>query len=180
MSRRPRGRPQPQRTGSAYLVALLALALLTGVGLVTALIAQTEMLIGGNERAIQGLFYAAESGLAASLARALADDNYSPAVLDLPSHQGGGISHHVETSAFHLVLSVPCNLCEVGAAGYGADRWRRLAFAVTARARRGSAGRGLWSGEAAQSTLIEVEPWSPPDATSTWTEDPRSGEEIEL
>lgn len=176
MSRRPRARPRPPRTGSAYLVALLALVLLTGMGLVTALIAQSEMLIGGNERAIQGLFYAAESGLAASLARALADEDYCPAALDLPGPGSGSFSHQVETSAFQLVLSAPCDLCEVSAASYGGNRWRRLAFAVTARAHRGS---GLWSGDAAQSTLIEVQPWLPPAATSVWSE-LESREEIEL
>jgi hypothetical protein len=175
---RPRLRPEPD--GSAYLVAILALALLTGVGLVTALIAQSEMLIGANERAVQGLFYAAESGLAASLARALANDDYTPAVLDLPDRRGGAVSHRVETSTFQMVLSAPCNLCEVGAPDYGASRFRRLAFAVTARARRDSVGGGLWSGAAAQSTVIEVQPWPPPSATSVWTEDPGSAKEIEL
>jgi hypothetical protein len=49
--------------GSAYIVALLALLVLTMGGLSVALITQTEMQVGMNEKTIQRAFYAAESGL---------------------------------------------------------------------------------------------------------------------
>ena len=58
----PAGHPRGER-GSVFIVALLALVLLTVVGLSLALVTETEMLIGGNEQVITETFYAAETGV---------------------------------------------------------------------------------------------------------------------
>jgi hypothetical protein len=50
-------------SGSAYIVALMALLVLTIGGLSVALLSQTEMQVGANERLAERAFYAAESGL---------------------------------------------------------------------------------------------------------------------
>jgi hypothetical protein len=65
------------QAGSAYIAALLVLVVLTLIGLSLALITQSEMQIGANERVSQRLFYAANSGIAASTARALTNADYS-------------------------------------------------------------------------------------------------------
>ena len=49
--------------GSVFIVALLALVLLTVIGLSLALVTETEMLLGGNEKLITETFYAAEMGV---------------------------------------------------------------------------------------------------------------------
>lgn len=59
-----RQRTTTSERGSAYIVALLALLVLTIGGLSVALVTQTEMQIGVNERVLQRSFYSAESGLA--------------------------------------------------------------------------------------------------------------------
>ncbi len=48
--------------GSVFIVALLALVLLTSIGLALALVTETEMLLGGNEQIVTETFYAAEAG----------------------------------------------------------------------------------------------------------------------
>ncbi|HKI85589.1 MAG TPA: hypothetical protein VKA53_02475, partial [Thermoanaerobaculia bacterium] len=48
-----------RQEGSAYIVALLALLVLSIVGLALALITQTEQEAGSNERSINRVFYSA-------------------------------------------------------------------------------------------------------------------------
>ncbi len=55
--------PSAHERGSAYIVALMALLVLTIGGLAVTLVSQTEMQVGMNEKVIQRTFYAAESGL---------------------------------------------------------------------------------------------------------------------
>lgn len=55
--------PGQGERGSAYIVALMALLILTIGGLSVALISQTEMQVGANERLAERAFYAAESGI---------------------------------------------------------------------------------------------------------------------
>ena len=62
---------RPAERGSAYLVALLVLVLLTIIGLSLSLITQTEMQIGANERLIERSFYVADSGISLATARTL-------------------------------------------------------------------------------------------------------------
>jgi Tfp pilus assembly protein PilX len=59
-------RPRRGEAGSAYLVAILALVVLTIAGLSLALITQTETQIGANEKMVERAFYAADSGIAIS------------------------------------------------------------------------------------------------------------------
>jgi type II secretory pathway component PulK len=55
--------------GSAYLVVLLALVVLTIIGLSLVMVTQTEVQLGSNERTINRTFYAAESGIKFAIAR---------------------------------------------------------------------------------------------------------------
>lgn len=57
--------------GSIFIIVLLALVLLTVIGLSLALITETEMLIGSNERITTETFYAAEIGVSAAVAQLL-------------------------------------------------------------------------------------------------------------
>jgi hypothetical protein len=57
-------RPQGER-GSAYIVVLLALVVLTILALTLTLVTQSEVQIGGAEKTINRNFYASESALAA-------------------------------------------------------------------------------------------------------------------
>jgi hypothetical protein len=156
MKRTPRS-----ESGSAYVAALLVLVVLTLVGLSLALITQTEMQIGANERVQQRLFYAANSGIAASTARALTNADYSSTTYALgdPGSSIAGLGFEVEVSPFYPILDAPCHLCEINQVGtYNERSFRTINHAVTATAQRRRAG----SGALAQKTLtsmVEVQPW---------------------
>jgi type II secretory pathway component PulK len=64
--------------GSAYIIALMVLFLLTILGISVSLVTQTEILAGGQERIIERTFYAAESGIEVSIARALGQGEFGP------------------------------------------------------------------------------------------------------
>ena len=51
-----------RQAGSAYIIALLVLVVLTVIGLALTLITQTEVQIGATERSVNRSFYAADSG----------------------------------------------------------------------------------------------------------------------
>ena len=57
--------------GTAFVVALLVLVVLTIAGLALTLMTQTEMRIGANEREANRTFYASDSGIQVSTARTL-------------------------------------------------------------------------------------------------------------
>ncbi len=57
--------------GSVFIVALLALVLLTVVGLSLALVTETEMLLGSNEQVITETFYAGETGASVAIGQAM-------------------------------------------------------------------------------------------------------------
>jgi hypothetical protein len=65
--------PSPSRreAGSAYIMALLVLVVLSIMGLALALISQTELQIGSNELAVHRVLYGAESGFGVNLSRYL-------------------------------------------------------------------------------------------------------------
>lgn len=149
-------------SGSAYVAALLVLVVLTLVGLSLALITQSEMQIGANERVQQRLFYAANSGIAASTARALTNADYSATTYSLADAGArfAGLGFEVEVSPFFPILDAPCNLCEINQVGtYNERSFRSINHAVTAVAvrRRGALGTPL--AQKTLSSMIEVQPW---------------------
>lgn len=59
--------PLHREQGSAYIVTLMVLFVLTALGLSLTLITSTESTLGAQERTIQRTFYAADSGLGLAL-----------------------------------------------------------------------------------------------------------------
>ena len=106
----------PRQAGSAYILTLLALVILTIVGLSLSLITQTERQLGVNERITQRVFYAANSGTAAATARVLAQNNHESMQFLLNQGQAAGglnTAERITTSRFHPLLSSPCDFCEI-------------------------------------------------------------------
>ena len=64
-------RPHRSQQGSVYIITLVVLLVLTVLGLSIALITQSEMQIGINERLGETMFYAAGSGIDVATAKAL-------------------------------------------------------------------------------------------------------------
>jgi hypothetical protein len=63
--------PRRSEAGSAYIIALLVLVVLSILGLSLALISQTEMQIGANDLTAHRTFYGSEGGFNQALARLL-------------------------------------------------------------------------------------------------------------
>ncbi len=157
--------PRAHQEGSAYIVALLALLVLTLVGLSLALVTQTEMQIGANERTIQKVFYAADSGFAASTAKALVNADYAAHIYTLPDADASGLlaaQFELDASPFLPILQAPCNLCEINNAGeYGAQNYQRVNHALTIVAGR-EAGAGIRLAERTLAAMVDVQPWQSP------------------
>jgi hypothetical protein len=151
--------------GSAYIVALLALVVLTLIGLSLALISQTEMQIGANERTIQKIFYASDAGIAASVVKALAGFDYRAREYEFADTDTGvmaalNLRHEVETSPFFPILESPCNLCSINNAGeYGGEDYSQINYAVTAHAERVGGADDSLLAEKTVSAMVEVQPW---------------------
>jgi hypothetical protein len=116
--RRSAVRRPGEEDGSAYIIALLVLLILTLLGLHLSLVTQTEILIGANDRIVEKTFYAAESGLDLSVARALADGDFDAVFhervrSEIDTGQRVEIRERVSSSPFFCVGDAPCNLCSI-------------------------------------------------------------------
>lgn len=151
--------------GSAYLLTLLAMVVMTVVGLSLSLVTQTERLLGANDRITQRVFYAADSGTAVSTARVLAQNNHEEVVFELNRDTAAGdftFTERVNTSRFHPILASPCNYCEINQG----SRFYTVNHAITSAAERvGWQGDGPPPADArviARKTVAEMvalQPW---------------------
>jgi hypothetical protein len=146
--------------GSAYLLTLLALIALTSMGVVTVLVTRTELLIGSNETTLEELLAAAESGIAASVAKALTVQSYDAVHLVSTEGRGEGPPLVIRTSPLVLSRVTLCDLCAVAQETYGEHPFRRAAFAITATATKRADVGDLWSAKKSVSTIIEIQPWA--------------------
>ena len=157
--------------GSAYLIALLGLVVLTLLGLTLSIITQTEMRMGANDRVMQRVFYAADSGFGVSVSRALVRGDFSGETFTLPdpsSPPSFDFRHSVAVTPLVPVLSAPCNLCQINNAGtYGAKQYHKVSHAVAVDAQRvgGEIDNPALVAQKALSAMIDVQPMeSTPDA----------------
>ena len=158
-TRDPRG-----QEGSAYLIALLVLFLLSVIGLSLAFVTQTEMEIGSNERIIQRIFYAADGGVAIATAKVLVTNDHREAVYDLAEPGTTlDIRNVLNLAPVVPVNDAPCNLCEINNTGtYQEKAYRKIGNAITVEAVRtaGRGGRRLAAKTVA--SMLEVQPWKSP------------------
>lgn len=159
-----------RQAGSAYLLALVVLILLTVIGLSLSLTTQTEFQIGAAEGTATRVFYAADSGVEVSLARGLASADHSTVTFRMTDDgeplAGGSYEfvNEVETSPFLPILDTACNLCEINNAGtYSENAFRKINHAVMSEARRfGTMDAGTTRKLLAQKRIagmIEIQPW---------------------
>ena len=155
----PGRRPRPA-VGSAYLVTLLALVVLTMLALSLSVVTQSEMLIGSNERTIQRVFYAADSGISIATANALVAADYSAKTITM-AEPGSllGVEYEIELSPFFPLLNAPCNLCQINDAGqYGTKQFFKNDFAITSTATRQDAADTAILAQKSISAVVEVQP----------------------
>lgn len=71
-----------------FLIALIALSVLTLVGLSLAMVTETEMILGSNEWVVTETHFAAEAGINLTMAQMLVSSDPSPVDFVLPSYFG--------------------------------------------------------------------------------------------
>jgi hypothetical protein len=168
--RSTRRRPFRPQSGSAYVISLLALLLLTFIGLSLSVVTQAELQTGANESQANRVFYAAETGISHSTARALTNADYASATFEIDEPYGNPLispRYQVATSAFLPILDSPCNLCEINNVGSYADRaYRKVNHAVAVQGRRVAGAQDSPLAQKAISSMLEAQPWriSPPEA----------------
>ncbi len=174
--------------GSAYVITLLALVVLTILALSLALVTQTEVQVGSNERTVSRMFYSADSGLGVAVAEALLVNNNpdNPTVpgprtvilnkvsVGAGSSLSTNIADRVIISAFVPIQYVRCDLCQ---SEEGKQKFWRVNHAVSATAQRVAwTGSGdppddaTLLGQKTLSGMFQFEPW-PLDPTQI-PEDP--------
>ena len=130
--------PLAAQEGSAYIITLMVLFILTVIGMSLTLITQTEMLVGSQDRITQRVFYTADAGLQVAIARAL---RFNTDAIDYELRQAATImpgrtltmADQVELSAFVPLWEAACLGCEVN---QGEEEFRRISHAVTSVATR--------------------------------------------
>jgi hypothetical protein len=152
-------------SGSAYIIALLVLVVLSILGLALAVIGQTEMQIGAAELTAHKALYNAENGVNLGLARKLlvnstsaeidAEDTYKMTfVIPEPKQAFDGsdidpgslpagaskFGEAVQVSPFFRVQEVPCDLCS---ANVGGTKLVSATYAMVSRS-----DRIVWNGAA--------------------------------
>lgn len=102
-----------REAGSAYVLTLIVLLVLTLLGLVLAMITQSEVEVGANERTINRVFYGAETGITSSAANYMFGNSRlgnSFTYMDTGSTIFGT---EVNVSPMLQINAGPCNMCEV-------------------------------------------------------------------
>jgi hypothetical protein len=104
--------------GSAYLIALLSLFLLSILGLSVSLVTQTEIVLSSQDRQIERTFYTAESGIDLAIGRALATGDFSSVThqrqrSELEAGALVTVRERVQSSPLFCLGDSPCHLCSI-------------------------------------------------------------------
>ena len=168
-------RTPPHEAGSAFLVSLLALVVLTLMGLSMTLLTQTEMQIGANDRSANRVFYAADGALSVSLARALVQADYEAQAYEESDPTGAALNirYQIDSSPFYPILDSPCNLCQINDAGnYDSNAFRKINHAVATIATRIGGAQDAVLARNSQATMAEVQPWQSNVEALLFVDDP--------
>jgi Tfp pilus assembly protein PilX len=171
--------PEARRAenGSAYIVVLLALVVLTVIGLALVLITGTEAQIGANDRTVTRTFYSADSGVAFAAARALASGKYTASTIVLNETAVGSlrVADRIVVENLVTTLAVPCDWCPYN--DDGVPEFWKVHEAATATAERVAwTGTGLPPSDAkvlshkTTSAMFELQPWPAPPPESMPTD----------
>jgi Tfp pilus assembly protein PilX len=162
----PRPAPLPPRRrerGSAYIVALLVLVLLTIFGMSLALITQTESQIGAAEKVATRTLFAADSGFGVAVARKQVTSAEAATTYDIhtrTSVAGVAVTERVATSPFVQVNLALCTLCSLNETQVQGNQYRRTNHVVNATGEvRGAQGADVaTSSSKLLSLMLEFQP----------------------
>ncbi len=161
-----------REAGSAYIISLLLLVVLTLMGLSLALITSTESQIGFNERILERTFYTSDSGIGIAAARILVASDYAYDVND-PDNNAYILNEAADIVDTQLVQSrvevgpllpmqlSPCNLCEINNAGsYRDASYQRTNIALPSNGERQNLYESTTRRRVA--ATIDIQPWRVP------------------
>lgn len=163
--------------GSAYIVVLLALVVLTIIGLALVMITGTEAQVGANERTVTRTFYSSDSGVALAAAKALASGRYTGSTVIVNETAAGNVrvADRIEVSNLVTTLAVPCDWCPYN--DDGMPEFWKVHHAATATAQRVAwTGTGMPPADAkvlsskTTSAMFEFQPWPAPPPESMPTD----------
>jgi len=163
-----RTRHLQRESGSAYIITLLLLVILTLLGLSLALVTGTESQIGANERILERVFYASDAGVGIAAARILTgSDYYYDADNDANNSYILNEADDAPTLLSQSTVSVgplvtlqtgPCNLCEINNAGsYSNREYSRVNVLIPARGTRDTLSNA--TAERRLVATIDIQPW---------------------
>lgn len=142
--------------GSAYLFVLLALLVLTAIGLSLIVITQTEVQIGGAEKSASRVLYGADSGLRMQFALSRFGATRARRLeLDKVTVFGTELTQTVDLSPFYPIYSGPCALCSVN---WGEERYWAVDYVVNAEARRWNTATGDEQARKRLSSMFFIQP----------------------
>lgn len=142
--------------GSAYLFVLLALLVLTAIGLSLVVITQAEVEIGAAEKSASRVLYGADSGMRIQFALSRFGATRARRLeLDKVTVLGTEITQNVDLSPFFPIYSGPCALCSVN---WGEERFWAIDYVVNAEARRWNNNTGDEQARKRLSSMYFVQP----------------------
>lgn len=163
--------------GSAYIITLLALVVLTILALTLALVTQTEVQVGANEKTANRTFYAADSGLGIAAAEALTSGRYTGMTLILNRDKRitdeGWINtaDRVVVSPFVPIQTVRCDWCPAN--DDGVPKFWKVNHAVSSTTQRiawngdvDPPSDATLLGQKTVSAMFEFQPWPTPPVES--------------
>ncbi len=160
-------------SGSAYIITLLALVVLTILALALTMVTQTEVQVGANEKTINRTFYAADSGLGIAAAEALTNARYDGLTVLLNRNT---IGNHNTADRVTISSFVPIPLARHHwgpPTQAGLPKFWNVQHAVTATSER-IAWKGSGSpptdatllGQKTLSSMFSFQPWTTPPVES--------------
>jgi len=144
---------------------LLALVALTILGLAIATVTETERQLGNNERTLERVLTAADTGIQVATAKVLVVPDNRPLRLELADpgpDPGVTVQNEVDVTPLRPLLVTPCNLCMINQG----SEFFKIDHAVTA-----NVTRVAWSGTGPRpaqplpvarrsvSVMIDFQPW---------------------
>lgn len=161
--------------GSAYIVTLMALVVLTVLALSLAFITQTEVQVGANERTVNRTFYSADSGVAIAVSRALAGGQYTgTTVLLNVTDVGDGLGHAAERLTVTPLVPIQVTRCDwCPANDDGVPKFFKVNHVMSATSQRISwtgaddpPADATLLGQKTVSAMLEFQPVPPPSVES--------------
>ncbi|HNZ96832.1 MAG TPA: hypothetical protein PKM64_06530 [Thermoanaerobaculia bacterium] len=156
-------RARRRERGSAYIVALLVLVLLTIFGMSLALVTQTESQIGAAEKAATSTLFAADSGFGLAVARKQVTNAEAATTYDIHTRTVGPSLAVTERVALTPVVQVNlalCSLCALNETQVQGNQYRRTNHVLNSTGEiRGASGADVaTSSSKLLSLMLEFQP----------------------